>query len=241
MNETESGPVPAGFTPARVPAGVVDRRGPAAVEATLPTVRVVAGQSVGKPHDGELVAAARLPYDPGYYRRRLERTYAAQHVVDHLRRVVLKVRRGHPRLHRLAIGDLSSRKGGRLAGHQSHQSGRDVDLGLYFERAPEGYPQRFVRAEDGELDRAATWALIKALHVASKDPGGPQVVFLDYRVQGTLYEFARGQGVSKRELESIFQYPDGRSAPNRLVRHEPLHGDHMHVRFACPDGDPQCH
>lgn len=204
-------------------------------------VRVVEGQSVGRPQRGELVDGVRLPYDAGYYRRRLERAYGAQHVVDHVRRAVASVRGKYPKVHRLAVGDLSDKDGGRISGHSSHQSGRDVDLGLYFSKVPDGYPRDFVRARDGDLHRGATWALVHSLYLASKKDGGPEKIFLDYKVQGMLYEHARGQGVSKAKLAKIFQYPDGRWAKDRLVKHEPLHADHIHVRFACPNGDTGCH
>lgn len=209
------------------------------VGTTLP-LRVVKGQSVGRPQRGKLVDGVRLPYDAGYYRRRKDRAYGAQHVVDHTRRVIDAVRTKYPKLHRLAIGDLSDKNGGKISGHASHQSGRDVDLGLYFEKQPDGYPQEFVRAND-DLHRGATWQLVLELHRASKKPGGPQKVFLDYRVQGKLYEHAKKRGVSKKVLGEIFQYPDGRWAKERFVKHEPMHADHLHVRFSCPTGDDDCH
>ena len=205
---------------------------------TLP-LRVIKGQSVGRPQRGKLVEGVRLPHDPGYYRRRVERAYGAQHVVDHTRRVIDAVRTKYPKLHRLAIGDLSDKDGGRISGHASHQSGRDIDLGLYFERKPDGYPKEFVRAND-DLHRGATWQLVLELHRASKKSGGPEKVFLDYRVQGKLYEYAKKRGVSEKVLGRIFQYPDGRWAKKRFVKHEPRHADHLHVRFSCPAGDDDC-
>lgn len=200
----------------------------------------VVGQSIGSPGRGRLEDGARLPHDPGYYRRRLERTYAARHVVDHVRRAIARVRKDHPGLHRLAIGDLSSRRGGPISGHASHQSGRDVDLGLYFDKTPSGYPKEFVEASEGTLHAAATWALVNALVRASKTSSGPRKIFLGYSVQRTLYKEARRQGVTKSTLRTIFQYPDGRWAKGRLVQHVPHHDDHIHVRFGCPKGDDGC-
>jgi LysM repeat protein len=203
-------------------------------------VRVVQGQSVGGPGRGKLVGGVQLPQDRAYYRRRPKWSWGAQHVVDHTRRAVAQVRRKHPDLHRLAIGDISQPRGGSIPGHRSHQSGRDVDLGLYFRREPSGYPKEFVKASNGELHVEAMWTLIEALWKASRQPGGPEKIFLDYRVQGALYEHARKQGVSKAALEEIFQYPDGRWSHHRLVMHEPMHADHLHVRFACPPKDDRC-
>jgi LysM repeat protein len=208
--------------------------------APVVPLRLVAGQSVGRPQRGKLVKGALLPADSAYYRRHPDRVWGAQHVIDHVRRVVASVRRQYPGVHRLAIGDISAQRGGFISGHRSHQSGRDVDLGLYFERVPSGYPSEFVRAEKGRVHLAATWALLSALWSAAREPGGPARVFLDYGVQGELYEFARSHGVSKRELREIFQYPNGRNARNRFVSHEPKHDDHLHVRFRCAPKDTVC-
>lgn len=211
-----------------------------ALAPVLP-LRVVTGQSVGRPQRGRLVDGVRLPYDPGYYRRRVDRAYAAQHVIDHTRRAIAAVRDKYPSVHRLAIGDLSAKRGGRISGHASHQSGRDIDLGFYFRQAPAGYPKEFVRDGAGELHHGATWELIYRLFKASTLKGGPQKIFLDYGVQAKLYKYARKRGVAKHVLAQIFQYPDGRYTRQRLVAHEPMHADHLHVRFACPAGDDNCH
>ncbi|MCH9688938.1 MAG: penicillin-insensitive murein endopeptidase [Deltaproteobacteria bacterium] len=143
-------------------------------------------------------------------------------------------------MHRLAIGDISAPGGGVLPGHGSHQSGRDIDLGLYFRGVPSGYPAEFVSAGSGKLDAIATWALVRALHTASKTSAGPDKIFLDYDVQGLLYKAARKAGVSRRTLRPIFQYPDGRYTRDRFVKHEPKHADHLHVRFKCPPRDAGC-
>jgi LysM repeat protein len=203
-------------------------------------LRLVSGQSVGRVGRGKLVEGVQLPQDPAYYRRRPHWAWGAQHVIDHTRRAIAAVRDAHPKLHRLAIGDISTPSGGVIPGHKSHQSGRDIDIGLYFEKAPEGYPEEFVPADAGKLHLGATWALVQALWKASKLDGGPQVLFLDYGVQGKLYQHARQQGLSKKVLREIFQYPDGRWAKDRFVKHEPKHDDHIHVRYGCPPKDRTC-
>lgn len=203
-------------------------------------IRLVAGQSVGRPQHGQLVDGVQLPHDARYYRRRPEWAYGAQHVVDHTLRAIDEVNRRHPKVHRLAIGDLSAPKGGTLPGHGSHQSGRDIDLGLYFTKVPRGYPDEFVPADAGTLDAEATWTLVQAFHRASSQPGGPDKIFLDYDLQGELYAVARKAGTSRATLAKIFQYPDGRWARDRFVQHVPKHDDHLHVRFRCPPRDPQC-
>ncbi len=208
--------------------------------AARPTIRVVAGQSIGRPQRGSLQDGVQLPRSAQYYRRRPEWAYGAQHVVDHTLAAIAEVNRAHPKVHRLAIGDISSPKGGFLPGHGSHQSGRDIDLGLYYLAVPEKYPGEFVSVRQAKLDAAATWTLVHALYQASKISGGPELVFLDYGVQKSLYEQARKAGVSKSTLKEIFQYPDGKWAQGRLVQHVPKHDDHIHVRFSCPPKDGGC-
>lgn len=205
-----------------------------------PSIRLVAGQSIGRPQRGALSNGVQLPRSGQYYRRRPEWAYGAQHVVDHTLAAIAEVNRQHPKVHRLAIGDLSAPKGGTLPGHGSHQSGRDIDLGLYYRTVPDGYPDEFVSISRAKLDAAATWTLVQALYEASKTPGGPEMVFLDYEVQRALYEHARKDGVAKATLKKIFQYPDGKWAQDRLVQHVPKHDDHIHVRFECPPRDGKC-
>jgi LysM repeat protein len=208
--------------------------------AVKPTIRLIAGQSIGRPQRGSLTNGVQLPRSAQYYRRRPEWAYGTQHVVDHTLSVIAEVNRAHPKVHRLAIGDISSPKGGTLPGHGSHQSGRDIDLGLYYLATPAKYPDEFASVDHAKLDAAATWTLVKALWEASRLPGGPELVFLDYDVQGALYKHARKLGVSKSTLKKIFQYPDGKWAQGRLVQHVAKHDDHIHVRFECPPRDEKC-
>lgn len=196
-------------------------------------------ESKAKPPSA-LVGAVQLPRDRAYYLRHPKRAWGLPHVVESTRAAVIAVKKKHPGVHRLAIGDLSAERGGRLSGHKSHRNGRDVDVGLYFRRSPSSYPQRFVGASAAPLDYAATWALIEAFHGQSKRAGGPVQIFLDFEVQGDIYEWARKHGVSRRVLREVFQFPHGRWAHRGLVRHEPAHDDHLHVRFGCPRGASGC-
>jgi murein endopeptidase len=117
-----------------------------------------------------------------------------------------------------------------LAGHLSHRTGRDVDVGFYFTRMPDGYPDHFAAA-DGTLDLAATWALLVAFAASADQDSGIEIVFLDYAVQRRLYDFARARGTRDAELAFLLQYPRGKDALVGLVRHWPGHADHFHLRF----------
>lgn len=202
--------------------------------------RAIAGQSVGSARDGRLINGMQLPPGKSYYRRRPNRAWGANHTIYHIRRAASLVRSRFPKVHKLAIGDISARKGGKLAQHKSHQSGRDADIGLYFKKRPEGYPRSFIKATKDNLDLAATWALIEAFAETASSPTGVEKMFLDYALQKALYEYAKKRGVSKRKLDTWFQYPHGKSAARGLIRDDPGHDSHVHVRFKCPKGDKAC-
>lgn len=198
------------------------------------------GQSHGKVDDGRLEAPTQLPHSAAYYRRRLPRTYASEHLVLHTVRVVEAVRKHRPGVHRLAIGDLSAEQGGPLIGHRTHQSGRDIDLGFYFLDAPPNYPDEFVPATPDNLNTDATWELLEGFVRTAKQPGGVALIYLDYEIQELLYPAARRDGWTPEQLAEVFEYPDGRGAAGRLVRHLWNHHDHLHVRFRCPPADTTC-
>ena len=202
--------------------------------------RPVPGQSVGAASDGKLVGGMQLPEGAGYYRRRPQAAWGTNHAIHHIKRAVSVVRNHFPKVHELAIGDISARAGGPLGEHKSHQSGRDVDMGLYFKKRPSGYPESFVRATADTLDLAATWTLIETLASTARSDAGVEVMFLDYELQQLLYGWAQEQGVSKHRLGEIFQYPRGEASASGLIRHEPGHDTHVHVRFKCPKNDDNC-
>ncbi|MBK8260645.1 MAG: penicillin-insensitive murein endopeptidase [Nannocystis sp.] len=201
---------------------------------------IVRGQSVGRPNHGKLVNGVQMPAGKGYYLRRSARAWAAEHTVAYVRHAIEVTRQRHPRLHKLAIGDLSRESGGALPGHRSHQSGRDVDLGLFYKKKPSEYPRVFVPAGPRSMNVAATWTLVEALLATRSSPGGVEHLFLDYELQRLLYEHARRQGASAESLAELFQYPHGREKGGTVIQHVPAHHDHIHARFKCPAGDPGC-
>lgn len=199
-------------------------------------------ETVGRPQEGELKKAEQLPAGPGYYRRRPRRAYGTNETISLLLEVIRIVRDRHKGLHDLAIGDISRKKGGALGGHASHQSGRDVDIGLYFHTYPTPPPKGFIseRHPDHKLHLPATWTLIEAVAGRNKATSRAEYVFLDHAVQKRVYEWALAQGKSKKQLAWMFQYPRPASTPAGLVRHEPRHRDHLHIRFKCPRRSRHC-
>lgn len=175
---------------------------------------------------GDLSGGEKLEAGDGYYLRRPQRAYGAPAVVEYVRHAVAEVRALYPDVHDLAIGDLSAEHGGALAGHVSHRTGHDVDVGFYFRHAPHGF-----EAAGDDLDLAATWALVTAFAQTADASDGVQIMFLDYGVQKRLYDWARAHGTPDDQLAFVLQYPAGREAASGLVRHWPNHANHLHVRF----------
>ena len=198
------------------------------------------GQSVGAPWEGRLQHPTPMPPSDAYHLRRPARAFGTAAAVGFLGRAIAETVDTFPDVHVLAIGDLSAPSGGQITEHRSHQSGRDADVGLYYLDQPAGYPASFVTATDDNLDCEATFKLIERLAATADEDGGVQMIFLDFDVQGLLYEWALGQGVSEARLGHLFQFPHGRGSSEGLVRHEPNHDNHLHVRFRCPAGDSGC-
>ncbi|HEY5950602.1 MAG TPA: penicillin-insensitive murein endopeptidase [Kofleriaceae bacterium] len=200
----------------------------------------IVGQSVGAPWSGWLRDAAKLEEGDGWYIRRPYRAYGTRTTVDYVQRVLGDIADRFPDIHDIAVGDISAEHGGRISEHSSHQSGRDIDVGLIFTEKPAGYPSSFVTGTADNLDLEATFVLVEEFAKTSADSGGVQMIFLDFKVQGLLYNWALENGETEDYLAKLFQFPHGRGSSEGIVRHEPNHTDHIHVRFRCPAGDSAC-
>jgi len=199
-----------------------------------------APQSFGLAWNGYLRNPVRLRLGDGAYIRRPYRAFGTRTTVDFTKRAIEETIELHPKAHVLAVGDLSAESGGPVSDHHSHQSGRDVDLGLFYKRKPPGYPNAFIDGTEANLDSPAMWTLINKLtNTAGKD-GGVWAIFLDYDVQGVIYRWAKRHGVSDAKLERVFQYPHGRWAGQGIVRHYRNHAHHLHVRFKCTKAETSC-
>jgi murein endopeptidase len=208
----------------------------AARERELELRGPVHGQSLGAPWAGRLRDATQLPDGEGYFIRRPWRSFGTRSTVEAVYHIIGRVREQFPDMHVLAVGDLSAEHGGRITDHSSHQSGRDIDIGLIYYKKPAGYPESFVVANEDTLDCEATYHLIDE---AAKT-GRVQMMFLDYKLQGMIVEWARANDIDEDHLERLFQYTHGRGMNVGMVRHEPNHADHVHVRFKCSSGDTAC-
>jgi LysM repeat protein len=204
-------------------------------------VRISRSRAVGKPQNGRLEGGQQLLDGPGWFVRRPNHNWGTAEMLRSLREAFTHVRRKHPKAHDIVVGDLTKKEGGPFPPHKSHQTGIDADIGFYFlGMKPEG-PKVFLDAmSHARLDLPANWTLVDFLAGPSEDRSRVDYMFIGYGVQEKLYKYAESIGVPKSRLEWIFQYPRGSRAMRGMIRHEPGHTNHIHIRFKCPRGDDEC-
>jgi len=197
--------------------------------------------TVGAPNSGVQTDGVELPVQgPGFVRYRPGGThhFGRPRLVGALQRIAAELAAEDPSGPPLVIGDLSARHGGKIDGHQSHRTGRDVDL-IYQYLTPSGARVRapgFIHVDaDGlarvpddarilRLDVVHEWRLVKALVTAPEI--GVQFLFASRNVEALLVDYALARGepldVVVRAQSVMWQPVD--SLP---------HDDHIHLRIAC--------
>lgn len=198
--------------------------------------------SIGMPHHGVQTDAVELPKQgEGYvrYRPHSPNYWGNPRLVDAIASVAERVQQRDPEGERLVVGDLSSRYGGKIPHHNSHRTGRDVDL-LFYMTTPSGAPIQtpgFVRvgsdglAEYGtqylRIDVERQWLLFKELLTSPLVE--VQWLFVSRDIEAMIIDYAAARETDLDlvwRAETVMLQP-GDSAP---------HDDHVHVRIACrPD------
>lgn len=199
--------------------------------------------SVGAPRDGRIAGGGvELPTrGPGYhFRTHHQRNNPSAHygtppLVGALQRAAAAVAGRWPGSD-VAIEDLSFENGGRIRGHGSHRTGRDVDVTYYAMRADGSridptesrWFLRNGRARghaDERLDAERTWAFLRAL--LEDDAIRVQYVFMHRALQRRILAVARAP--ARARFADVMRTPRGRNV-------DP-HADHFHVRIECPEAD----
>lgn len=196
--------------------------------------------SIGFPHSGVQTNSVELPVSgPGFVRYRLvERVYwgqprLVQAIVDTAREVRARFSGGPP----IVLGDISARGGGNIPRHNSHRSGRDIDL-LWNVMTPDGVPVRspgFIKVgPDGlaidpsngryyRIDLERQWQVVRTL---LESEALVQWLFCATWIEAMLIEYARALGE-----------PDALIWRAQTVLLQPAdslpHDDHLHLRVAC--------
>ncbi|MBL8786070.1 MAG: penicillin-insensitive murein endopeptidase [Deltaproteobacteria bacterium] len=191
-----------------------------------------APRSEGRPTAGTLAYGLHLGEGVGYRLRFPKNAFGVEGVLKTLRACPRKVRDAFPGTHDVLIGDVSRPGGGRFPPHESHQSGRDADVGYYLASNVQNVTMHRVKADD--VDFAKTWALLKCFLTTD------QVVrvYMDRNIQVAMVDFLRTKKiVNEGQIQRLFAVEGGEGA---LVVHAKEHDTHLHVRFACDAGQTGC-
>lgn len=194
--------------------------------------------SVGAPNGGSQVRAKRIKKSDHLVilEKSKENVFGHPSLVLMLQRSAKQIARTFPGS-KLVVGDLSRKEGGALAGHHSHQSGRDADV-LFFARDADGkkvLPKKLVpygadgKATDGSglvFDDERNWNLVVSW--AKDHRAVLQYIFVSRALKARLLAFGKQHAKTKKlvpEIAPLFLEPENA---------EP-HADHFHVRIKCPD------
>ncbi len=188
-------------------------------------IESLGSMSVGSPNGGRLLNAVKLPDDPRWELVDPAHAWGTAETIEYLRTAITAVHARFPGAPPLHIGHISRKSGGHLSPHRSHQSGRDVDLGYYY-KAEEH--QWYRRATKNTLDLDRTWMLVRSL-ITETDV---RLILIDHSVQRLLRQHAERVGEDPAWLDDVFR-GNGPERP-ALIRHEPGHATHIHVRFYNP-------
>lgn len=202
-------------------------------------------------HPSKLPASGRGYMVPQEWRGR-RRSYGTDELIAAIERAAAVVQGGDSRVV-LGVADISSRRGGDITGHGSHESGRDVDL-LFYTVDKRGRPLRPPSLEmlhfraDGRVfvpmsleegyrepnyarrrfDDARNWGLVEALLT---DPTiRIQWIFVSDPLRTRLLDWA----VAHARPSWVVDYA---SVVMRQPRTSKAHDDHFHVRLYCSRRD----
>jgi penicillin-insensitive murein endopeptidase len=202
--------------------------------------------SVGMPNSGVQTGAVELPQrGPGFqrYRPKGVNHWGRPRLVSSITRIAAEIEQELPGSV-LVVGDLAARSGGKIPGHASHRTGRDVDL-LFYTLTPAGAAipsPGFVRFEgDGlavvpdsgdyvRLDVARNWLLIKKM--VNDVELGVQFLFISRPLEALIMDYARALG---EPLELQYRAQTVMLQPGDSLPHD----DHVHLRIACSADEAQ--
>ena len=202
-----------------------------------------ASRSVGAPNRGRLENGVLLRGTDAVMLQRGSNQWGTNELVGLIERASARLQAQEPGP-RLLVGDLSSRRGGRLRPHSSHQNGRDADLGLFLtDQDGEAIePPRFLEldqyacaSERGVaycFDPRRTFLFITALLEDSITRVQWILIAADLRQR--ILAAGRRLDVSPELLARVETATEPRDGSES-------HRSHLHVRILCPEDDvPRC-
>ena len=196
--------------------------------------------SVGPTNRGRILNGWMMPEgdeSSGYFLRQdRPRSWATENTITSLMAGFKAYADKYPGALRINVGDFSKRRGGKITPHASHTSGRDVDIGFVHTVAPsEHHPEHFTRASATNVDAEKTWFVLKSII----QTGEVKVIYIDASVQKQLYQIAKDE-LNQTQLEAIFSLPKHKHSSSSILQHWPGHKNHAHIRFICPENEPNC-
>ncbi len=180
--------------------------------------------SIGHPHQGYLMNGMRMPSGKYWTVALPQYAYGTEETIAGLIRCITLVNQRFPNTPKVVIGSISKEAGGHFPPHKSHQSGRDADVGFYYNA---GFPIA-KPANRENLDVERTWALVRTFIVETD----VDMILIDTKVQRLLEMHALRRGEDPVWLKSVFHGTG--QAYSSLIKHAPGHTAHMHVRFSSP-------
>ncbi|HEY1087743.1 MAG TPA: penicillin-insensitive murein endopeptidase [Archangium sp.] len=176
--------------------------------------------SVGVTEAGRLINGVTMPAGDAWQVVDPNNAWGTQETIEFLVAAANSVRDQFKDAPALRINHIGKKSGGYLRPHQSHQAGRDVDLGFFYPRGED--PGRLSKKRELAMDLPMNWALVKSLIVH----GDVEFVLVDKRIQKRLYDYAVSIGEDKEWLDKLFH-----AGNKSMVRHARRHRDHFHVRY----------
>lgn len=204
-----------------------------------------APRSGGTPDNGWLQGGRRWNDTPHARRpagRDPDRGYGTPQLIELMHRAARTVTARFPPA-TMIVGDLSAREGGPIHGHNSHQNGRDIDVGFYLldeQQHPTTSEVFLPFNSHGKhfgarillFDDRRNWALIEAL--LSDEEVEVRTIFIAAWLRERLL---------RRGIESNAPKPLLTRAAGLMIQppNAPAHDDHFHVRISCPPSHrPSC-
>jgi murein endopeptidase len=192
-------------------------------------------ESIGLPHDGRLSGGWPMPDGPG---RKIMaerwKTWASRSTVEQLDHALTRWADLQPAGPHVLVGNLSTRSGGPLDPHKSHQSGRDADLS-YIAKWDGKSAVTWQHVTPETIDPELTWKLLRLLVKENQ----VEAFYIDRSLQRVLLAHAQKTGIIRNSrLAQWLEIAGG--GDEALIRHVPGHKDHFHVRLACPSNTQRC-
>jgi penicillin-insensitive murein endopeptidase len=231
--------------------------------ATTARVVVMPERSVGSPNEGKLEGGAELEASddlriiPGHQNR-----WGLRELVGMLDRSSKRVAKRFPGSI-LSVGDLSRRGGGDVAGHHSHESGRDADVGFYYLTAgatnaqgnadPKSHGSHASQASHAKPFLAGS---LLSVDEKGKVEGHSGVSFDDARnwalIEAWLTdpetrvnrvfvaEHLRARLLAYAKRNKVSSSLRARAAEVLFQPKGAAHDDHFHLRIGCPKSQKTC-